>query len=379
MNSIYLDTAAFTQIDPEILQYMQEFYNPKYANPSSLHSLGINAKIALDKARKLISEQLNCTPREIIFTSGGTESNNFAIFAISQANKTKGNQIITTKIEHKSILNACKKLEIQDFKTNYLDINDEGQVNLDKIEELITKETILVSIIYANNEIGSIQNIKEIRKITKKHNTLLHIDACQATNYLKLDTKELDIDLMTINSSKIYGPVGIGLLYIKSGIKLNPQIVGGYQENKLRAGTENLPAIMGFSKALEIAQKNIEKNYKHSKDLQDLLEKMIIREIKGSKVNNNFKIRLPNISNIAFPKLNNKELLLLLDSFNIFVSTGSACNEGKNQNSHVLKNLKISEETSQKSLRFSIGKNTKKEEIDYTISILKKIFQKMNK
>lgn len=360
---IYFDNAATTQTDPEVLEAMLPYFSETYGNPSSLHSLGREAKVALDTARKTAANILNCDFDEIIFTSGGTESNNLALKG------TEANTVATTKIEHPSILETNPNI--------LLSVDHEGFLNLDELEESISAKT-LVSVIYANNEIGTIQDIPKIAEICHKKEAILHTDACQAANYLSIDTKELGIDLMTLNSAKIYGPKGMGLLFVKKDTPLQSQIHGGPQEFKLRAGTENLPGIIGFIKALEISQKSQKEETARLSKLRDQLITQILTEIPDTKLNGP-KNRLANNINISFPKIEGKELVFLLDHQGIACSTGSACHMGKNAPSHTLTALGLNEKQAKSAIRFSLGKHTKISEIEHCIDSLKKIFAKVNK
>ncbi len=376
--NIYLDNAATTNTDPKVVKTMLPYFQEIYANPSSLHDPGRQAKVALDQARKSIASNLNCAPHELIFTSGGTESNNLALIGYALANKDKGNHIITTNIEHPSIFEALKYLSKNEgFNITFLNVDRDGFIDSNELKDAITDQTVLISIIYANNEIGTIQDIPKIAKLAKINKIPLHIDACQATNYISLDAQTLDIDMMTINSSKAHGPKGIGALYLKEGIKIQPLTLGGPQENNMRAGTENLAGIIGFAAALDIAQKDKDQEYAKVKSLTEILENQILEKIPGSVLNSTAKNRLPNILNISFPNLEGKELLLYLDNFGIAVSTGSACKSGDNRSSHVLRAIGIQDQEAKKSIRFSLGKLNTHQEIDYTIKILIQIFTKL--
>ncbi|MBT4805290.1 cysteine desulfurase [Candidatus Woesearchaeota archaeon] len=361
---IYLDHAASTPLDPAVKKEMDAIKT--YANPSALHQLGLEAKEILNNSRSKIAEILNCKPEEIIFTSGGTESINLAIKGIAQ---NKGH-IITSKIEHPAVLETCKFLEKNGFSVTYLDVDKDGLVNPKDIEKAITKETILISIMYANNEIGTIQPVKEIAKIAKKHNIPFHTDACQA-GFLDLN---INADLITLNGSKIYGPKGIGILYKKKSIQLEPLMHGGGQEFHLRSGTENLTNIVGFAKALELAQK--EDNNKIIK-LRDYFIEKVQKEIPRTFINGHKKERLPNNANISFLDVEGESILLYLDHKGILVSTGSACSSEKLEISHVLDAIGIKHDAAHGSIRFSLGKSTTKEELDYVVKELKQIIQSL--
>ncbi len=352
-----------------------QHYEDIYFNPSSFHDLGSEAKNILENCRSRIAKLLNASSQEIVFTSGGTESNNLAIKGVAFANKFKGNHIITTKIEHDSILNSCKYLEKQSFKVTYLDVDKFGLVDLEKLKSAITKETILISVIYANNEIGTIQNISEIGNIAKEKNILFHTDACQAY-LLNLDIQKLNISLLTLNASKMHGPKGAGLLYVKKGTKIDPIIHGGEQEFDLRSGTENLQAIIGFAKAFELSQENKEQAIKKLTILRDKLIKNLL-EIPDVKLNGHPTLRLSNNVNVSIKGLESETLILHLNDQGIFVSSGSACSSNKIGISHVIKALNINEDYARGTLRFTLSKYNTEEEIDYVSKILKEIIQNL--
>ncbi|MBS3171096.1 cysteine desulfurase [Candidatus Woesearchaeota archaeon] len=367
---IYLDNAAATQTDIFVKKEMQQ-YEDLFYNPSSFHDLGSEAKKILENCRSRIANLLNASSQEIVFTSGGTESNNLAVKGIAFANKSKGNHIITTKIDHDSILNTCKYLEKNGFKVTYLDVDKEGLIDIEKLKSAITKDTILISVIYANNEIGTIQNIAEIGKIAQENNIIFHTDACQAYS-LDLDVKKLNVSLLTLNSSKMHGPKGAGLLYIKKGTKIEPLIHGGEQEFNLRSGTENLQAIIGFAKAFELSQENKEQTIKNLTNLRDKLIKNIL-QILDVKLNGHQTLRLPNNVNVSIKGTESETLILHLNDFGIYVSSGSACSSNKIGISHVIKALKVPEEYARGTLRFTLSKYNTEEEIDHVSKMLNKI------
>jgi len=346
-------------------------YEDLFYNPSSFHDLGSEAKKILENCRSRIANLLNASSQEIVFTSGGTESNNLAVKGIAFANKSKGNHIITTKIDHDSILNTCKYLEKNGFKVTYLDVDKEGLIDIEKLKSAITKDTILISVIYANNEIGTIQNIAEIGKIAQENNIIFHTDACQAYS-LDLDVKKLNVSLLTLNSSKMHGPKGAGLLYIKKGTKIEPLIHGGEQEFNLRSGTENLQAIIGFAKAFELSQENKEQTIKNLTNLRDKLIKNIL-QILDVKLNGHQTLRLPNNVNVSIKGTESETLILHLNDFGIYVSSGSACSSNKIGISHVIKALKVPEEYARGTLRFTLSKYNTEEEIDHVSKMLNKI------
>jgi cysteine desulfurase len=366
---IYLDHAASTPLDPAVKKEMDLVKT--YANPSALHQMGLEAKEILNNSRNKVAKILNCKPEEIIFTSGGTESINLAIKGIA---KRKGH-IITSKIEHPAVLETCKFLEKDGFQVTYIDVDNDGLVNPEDLGKAITKETILISIMYANNEIGTVQPVKEIAKIAKKHKVPFHTDACQA-GFLDLN---VNADLITLNGSKIYGPKGIGMLYKKKNIKLEPLMHGGGQEFHLRSGTENLTAIVGFAKALELAQKEKDQENQRLTQLRDDFINKVIKEIPKTFLNGHKKERLPNNANISFLDVEGESILLYLDHKGILVSTGSACSSEKLEVSHVLDAIGLKHDAAHGSIRFSLGKSTTKEDLDYVVKELKGIISSLRK
>ncbi len=374
MKSIYFDNAATTPVRKEVFTAMKPYFSTYFGNPSSLHAKGLEARDAVEEARKLIAEILNCATDELIFTSGGTESVNLAIKGIAFARK-KGH-IITQKTEHDAVLETCKWLEKQGFELTYLNVDEFGLVKPEQVEKHIRKDTILVSIMYANNEIGTIQPIKEIAEVCRKHEVLFHTDACQAAGYLDMDVKNLGIDLMTINGSKIYGPKGVGLLFIKKGIEIEPLLHGGGQEYGLRSGTENVPAIVGFAKALELAQKEKVTEVQRLTALQDRLVSGLQR-IADSKLNGHPQKRLPNNVNVSIYGVEGEAVLLMLNEKGICASTGSACSTKSLEASHVLLAMGMSHEMAHGSLRFSLGKHTKEKDISRLMKVLPGIVKKL--
>lgn len=377
MKTIYLDNSATTKTDEKVIEAMKPFFNVYYGNPGSIHHKGLEAKKELDNSRKKISEILNCRENEIVFTSGGTESINLAIKGIAEALKEKGNHIITQKTEHPAVLETCEYLKNKGFKISYLNVDRYGLINLNDLKKQIKDKTILVSIMYANNEIGTIQPIKEISKICKEKGVYFHSDACQASGLLNIDVKKLGIDLMTLNGSKVYGPKGIGLLYVKSGTKIKPLIHGGGQENKLRSGTENLPAIVGFAKALEIAQKEKNSESKRLIKLRDKLIKNILNKIPKTFLNGHPEKRLPNNINISFLDVEGEAILLYLDEQGICASSGSACTSKSLDPSHVILATGLPYEAAHGSVRFSLGRFNTEKDIDKVLKVLPGIIKKL--
>ena len=368
MKKIYLDNAATTPIDPKVLEAMLPFLKEKYGNASSLHEWGREAREAVEKAREIIAKKLNVKPHEVIFTSGGTESNNFAIKGIAFATKDKGKHIITQKTEHPCVLNACRFLEKLGFEVTYLDVDEYGMVKVGDVENAIRKDTILVSIMHANNEIGTIQPLKEIGEICRERGIYFHTDACQSFTKEPLDVEEFNLDLVTINAHKIYGPKGVGALIVKEGVKIEPLVHGGGHEFGLRSGTENVPGIVGFGKAVEIAKKE---DTEHMRRLRDLLIKRVLSEIPDVRLNGHPTKRLCNNVNFTFYGIEGEALVLRLDARGIACSTGSACSSHKLEPSHVLLAIGLKPEEAHGSLRMTLGKQNAKEEIEYAIEALK--------
>ena len=375
MKTIYLDNAASTKVDEKVLKEMLPYFSEKYGNASSQHFIGQEAKNALEKSRKIIAKKINAKSREIIFTSGGTESNNFALKGLFFENYPNKNHIITTKIEHDCILNSCRWLETQGAKVTYLDVDKDGFINLEDLKNSITEKTILVSIIHGNNEIGTIQNLEAIGKICKEKKVLFHTDACQSFTKVDINVKKMNLDLVTLNSHKIHGPKGVGALYIQEDIKITPLLHGGGHEKKLRSGTENISGIVGFAKAVEIANK---KDVKKMQELRDYFIQKLLK-IPNVKLNGPKEKRLCNNINVSFNNIEGEAIGGYLEREGICTSTGSACMSNTLQSSHVLKAIGLTPLQSNSSLRMSISKYTTKEEIDYTLEKLKKIVNKLRR
>jgi cysteine desulfurase len=375
MKTIYLDNGATTVVDQKVIEAMEPFFDQKYGNASSSHHLGQEAKIAMEDSRNIIAKSINAKPEEIFFTSGGTESNNLALKGIAFANKSKGNHIITTKIEHKCVLNSCKWLEKQGFVITYLNVDKEGFVNPKDLEKEITEKTILVSIIHGNNEIGTIQDIKALGDICKKYNIYFHIDACQSYTKSEIDVKKQNLDLITLNAHKIHGPKGVGVLYIKKGTKIEPWQHGGGHEQNMRSGTENIPGIVGFAEAVKIAS-----NKKHIEHMTKLRDKLIqeILKIPEVKLNGpNGDKRLCNNANFSFKGIEGEAIGGYLDQKGICSSTGSACSEMTLEPSYVLKAIGLDHQEANGSLRLTLSRFTTEDEIDYTIKVLPDIIKKL--
>jgi len=372
---IYLDNAASTQIHEDVLNSMLPYLNEQYGNPSSLHRYGRLAHKAIEKSRKQIASLINAEPSEILFTSGGTESNNTALQGIAMKN-TSG-QIITSLIEHDAILEPCKKLEQNGFDVDYLPVNKFGIVDSSVLKSHISDKTILVSIMFGNNEVGTIQAISKLSKICNENNIPFHTDAVQAVGKVPLDVKKLGIDLLSISSHKLYGPKGIGALYIKNGIDIDPVILGGGQEHGLRSGTENVASIVGFGKACELAKNNLNENISKIKKLRDKLVEKVLNEIPEVILNGHPQFRLPNNAHFTFLGVNGEDLIIKLDEYGIAASTGSACSVNTQKASHVLQAMGFSLEQITGSLRLTIGIFNDQKEIDQTVDILKKIVKEL--
>lgn len=377
MNRIYLDHAATTPVKPEVLDAMMPYFTQSFGNPSSIYQVAQINKKAIDDAREMIAKHLGANTNEIFFTSGGTEADNWAIKGIVEANKNKGNHIITTKIEHHAVLHTCEYLEKQGFEVTYLDVNEEGVIDLEALKAAIKDTTILISIMYANNEVGTIMPIKEIGAIAKEHGIAFHTDAVQAIGQVRIDVKEQNIDALSLSGHKIYGPKGIGVLYIRRGLRITNLIHGGAQERGRRAGTENVPAIVGIAKAMELAYTDFEAKNERIKGLRDKLMNGILESIPYSKLNGSSTNRLVNNVNIGFEFVEGESLLLLLDMNGVAASSGSACTSGSLDPSHVLLALGLPHEKAHGSLRLTLGEGTTEQEVDYVLEKLPAIVQRM--
>ena len=374
---IYLDYSATTPMKKEILDEMMPYFSELYGNPSSIHSFGREAKKALDFARDRIAKAIGATSKEIFFTGGGSEADNWAIKGIAYANRQKGNHIITTKTEHHAVLHVCQYLEKNGFEVTYLDVDEYGMIDLNQLREAITDKTILITIMFVNNEIGTIQPIKEIGKVAKERGIYFHTDAVQALGNVSIDVKELGVDLMNFSSHKIYGPKGVGAIYIKKGVKLHPLIHGGAQERKKRAGTENISAIVGFGKAVELAVENLDGHIAHLSKLRHKLIKGIQENIDYVKLNGHPTERHPGNVHVCFEFIEGESLLLSLDMVGIAGSSGSACTSGSLDPSHVLMAIGLTHEIAHGSLRLTVGDFTTEEDIDYVIENLKVIVDRL--
>ncbi len=377
MRNVYLDYSATTPVKEEVLKEMIPYFTEKFGNPSSLYDAGLESKEAVNHAREQVAALINAKPSEVYFTAGGTEADNWALFGVCDKLKDKGNHIITSKIEHHAILHSCAFLEKQGYDVTYIDIDKDGRVDLKQLEDAITDKTILISIMMVNNEIGTVQPIKQIGEIAKKHKVLFHTDAVQALGNVPIDVRDMGIDLMSMSSHKIYGPKGEGALFMRKGLKISNFIHGGAQESNRRAGTENLTGIVGFGKAAELAKKNFDEHVKHCSELRNHLVDRILAEIPDTQLNGTMDGRHPGNANITFKFIEGESILLLLNQKGISVSTGSACSSASLEPSHVLVALGVPVEMIHGTVRFTVGDFTTLEDIDYVVDNLKVIVEKL--
>ncbi len=374
---IYLDNAATTRTSQEVVDAMLPYFTESYGNPSSIYELGQRSKEAITKAREEIAQVIGAKTEEIYFTAGGSESDNWAIKAAFEAYKNKGNHIITTKIEHHAVLHTCQYLEKQGARVTYLDVDENGLVDLEQLQKAITPETILITIMFANNEIGTIEPVKEIGMIAKEHGILFHTDAVQAFGQVPIDVDEMNIDMLSSSAHKINGPKGIGCLYIRKGVKIRSFIHGGAQERKRRAGTENVPGIVGYGVAARMAAETMEVRTKQERGLRDYFIRRILEEVPYTRLNGDPEKRLPNNANFSFRFIEGESLLIMLDMKGIAGSSGSACTSGSLDPSHVLLAIGLPHETAHGSLRLTLGADTTKEDLDYTLDQIKEIVAKL--
>lgn len=374
---IYLDNAATTALHPEVFQSMQPYFTELYGNPSSIYSFSAKAKKAIEEARSEVATFLGAKENEIYFTGGGSESDNWAIKAAAFAYRNKGNHIITSKIEHHAVLHTCEYLEKLGFEVSYIDVDEDGIVKLEELKAAIRPTTILISVMFANNEIGTIQPIKEIGEIAKEHKILFHTDAVQAYGHLPIDVSEMNIDLLSASGHKINGPKGVGIMYLRNGVRLGSFIHGGAQERSRRAGTHNTPGIVGFGAATKLAEETMELRAEYEKNLRDYLMDRVMKEIPYVKLNGHPTLRLPNNANFSFRFVEGESLLIMLDQKGICASSGSACTSGSLDPSHVLLAIGLPHEIAHGSLRITLSKDTTREEIDFVVEELKKIIERL--
>lgn len=377
MRQVYLDYSATTPVKKEVLDAMLPYFSEFYGNPSSLYTIASEPKEALAKARKQVADLIGAEEKEITFTSCGTEADNWAVMGAADALKNKGNHIITTKIEHHAMLHSCEFLEKHGYEVTYLDVDSDGLVDPADLEAAITDKTILISIMFVNNEVGTIEPIKELAAIAKKHNILFHTDAVQALGNMEINVKELGVDMMSISAHKIYGPKGVGALYIRKGVRISNYMHGGAQENKKRAGTENTAGIVGFGKAAELARIHLQEHIHHTSSLRDYLIEQVQEQIDHVYVNGSREHRHPGNANLTFEFIEGEAMLLYLDMNGIAVSTGSACSSASLTPSHVLSAMGVPVERIHGTLRLTVGDMTTKEDIDYVVSTLKNVVNKL--
>lgn len=374
---IYLDNAATTQVYPQVLDAMLPFFTEHYGNPSAIYSFANEAKKAVDQSRSTIADLIGAQSDEIYFTGGGSESDNWALVATAEAYEKKGKHIITSKIEHHAILHTCEYLEKRGYEITYIDVDEKGTIKLDELEAAIRPDTILISVMAANNEIGTIQPLKEIGAIARKHDVLFHTDAVQAFAHIPINVDEMNIDMLSASGHKIHGPKGIGIMYIRKGVKIRSFIHGGAQERRRRAGTHNVPGIVGMGKAAELAKANMDNTIKQVSELRDYLIKRVLDEIPYTRLNGHETNRLPNNANFCFRFIEGESMLILLDQNGICGSSGSACTSGSLDPSHVLLAIGLPHEIAHGSLRLTLSEQTTKEDIDYTVDKLKEIIERL--
>ena len=370
---IYLDNAATTKTRPEVVEAMLPYFTESYGNPSSVYTFSAKSKEAVTKAREIIADSLGVKSNEIYFTAGGSEADNWALVAAAEAYEAKGKHIITSKIEHHAILHTCEYLEKRGYEVTYLDVDENGVVKLDELKKAIRPDTILISIMFANNEIGTIEPIKEIGAIAKEHGILFHTDAVQAYGHVPISADEYNIDMLSASGHKINGPKGIGFLYIRKGVKIRSFIHGGAQERRRRAGTENVPGIVGFGKAVQLAMDEMEERTKKEVEMREYLMEKVLREVPFTRINGSRTSRLPNNINFAFQFIEGESLLIKLDMAGICGSSGSACTSGSLDPSHVLLAIGLPHEIAHGSLRLTLSEENTKEEMDITADKIKEI------
>ena len=374
---IYLDNAATTALHPEVFQRMQPYFTELYGNPSSIYSFSAKAKKAIDEARSEVATFIGAKENEIYFTGGGSESDNWALKAAAFAYRNKGNHIITSKIEHHAVLHTCEYLEKLGFEISYIDVDEEGVIKLEELKAAIRPTTILISVMFANNEIGTIQPIREIGEIAKEYKILFHTDAVQAYGHVPINVNELNIDMLSASGHKINGPKGVGIMYLRNGVRLGSFIHGGAQERNRRAGTLNTPGIVGFGAATKLAKETLEERAEYEKNLRDYLMERVMKEIPYVKLNGHPTLRLSNNANFSFRFVEGESLLIMLDQKGICASSGSACTSGSLDPSHVLLAIGLPHEIAHGSLRITLSKDTTKEEIDFVVDELKKIIERL--
>lgn len=375
----YFDNAATTSVKKEVLEEMLPYFHEKYGNPSSLYSIGRVSKKAIEEARKKVAGLINCNPNEIYFTGCGSESDNTIIKGIAYTNRRKGKHIITSQIEHPAVLHTCQMLEKQGFEVTYLKVNKDGFINIEDLRNSIRNDTILISVMFANNEIGTIQPIEMVSKIARMHNIVFHTDAVQACGNIPIDVKRMGIDALSLSGHKLYAPKGIGALYVRNGIEFEKFMDGGHQEKNKRAGTENVAGIVGLGKACELAYVHLKEHMQHLKELRDYFIVQVEDKIEGAVLNGSKENRLPGNANFSFPGIDGEALLLNLDAKGICASAGSACTSGSSAPSHVLSSIGLSDELAHGSLRVTFGEDNTKEDVDYLVENLCEMIPRLRK
>lgn len=379
MRKVYMDYSATTPVKQEVLETMSPYFTEHYGNPSSLYTIGQESKAAISNARRQVASIIGADEKEIYFTACGTESDNWAIFGTADAKKCKGKHIITSKIEHHAVLHSCQQLEKQGYDVTYLDVEPDGTINPQALKAALRDDTVMVSIMMVNNEVGTIEPIKELCSVTKAFNKeiIFHTDAVQGLGNVSIDVKELGIDLMSMSAHKIYGPKGVGGFFIRKGLRITNYLHGGAQENRHRAGTENIAGIVGFGKAAELAEKNLDEHIRHCSELRDYFIEQVLKNIPNTEVNGNMEHRHPGNASITFNYIEGESILLLLDAKGIYVSTGSACSSTSLTPSYVLTALGVPVERIHGTVRFSIGDFTTKEDLDYVLDELKPVVTRL--
>ncbi|MBP3816452.1 MAG: cysteine desulfurase NifS [Firmicutes bacterium] len=373
LREVYLDYSATTPVKEEVFQEMVPFFMERYGNASSLYTPGLDAKRALDHAREQVAALINAKPQEVFFTGCGSEADNWVLYGVADAYKEKGNHIITTIEEHHAMLHTCEYLEKHGFEITYLNIDEKGRIDLEEYKNAFTDKTILASIMLVNNEVGTVHPIKEMAKIAKEHGVLFHTDAVQGLGNVPIDVVDMGVDFLSMSAHKIYGPKGVGALFMRRGIRIPNFIHGGAQEMGRRAGTENVPGIVGFGKAAELARVNFDKHVSHCKELRDYLAEKITKEIPDTYINGDMENRHPGNLNVTFEYIEGESILLMMDARHVCVSTGSACSSKSLKPSHVLAAMGVPDELIHGTVRFTVGDFTTKEDIDYVVENLKEV------
>ncbi|SEI38016.1 cysteine desulfurase [Lachnospiraceae bacterium A10] len=374
---IYLDNAATTKPKQSVIDAMMPYFVENYGNPSAIYSFATKNKAAVQKARRQVASLLHAKENSIYFTSGGTEADNWALIKTAEAYESKGKHIITTAVEHHAILHTCRYLEERGFEVTYLGVDKDGRISVDELEKAIRPDTILISVMFANNEVGTVQPIEEIGAIAKEHDIIIHTDAVQAFGHLPIDVEAMHIDLLSASGHKIYGPKGVGCLYIHNNLKISSLIHGGGQERARRAGTENVPGIVGFGAACELAAASLDERMERESNLRDYFIEELLSRVPDIKVNGSRENRLPNNVNVSFPYVEGESMLIMLDMQEICASSGSACTAGSIDPSHVLMAMGLTSDEARESVRFTLSDETTKEEIDKTVNAVEQIVERL--